>query len=61
MKPNYLVTNIIAFLYHFSIFQTDFRFYWLQTKLQEEPLVAQVSGDNPVRELEFIGPLIQGK
>lgn len=29
--------------------ETDFRFYWLQTKLQEEPLVAQVSGDNPYR------------
>lgn len=29
--------------------ETDFRFYWLQTKLQEEPLVAQVSTENPYR------------
>lgn len=29
--------------------ETDFRFYWLQTKLQEEPLVTQASADNPYR------------
>ncbi|XP_020603240.1 snurportin-1-like isoform X1 [Orbicella faveolata] len=29
--------------------ETDFRFYWLQTKLQEEPLVTQVSTQNPYR------------
>jgi len=29
--------------------ETDFRFYWLQTKLQEESVVAEVSADNPYR------------
>ena len=28
--------------------QTDFRFYWLQIKLQEESIVSQVSANNPV-------------
>lgn len=30
------------------LFQTDFRCYWLQTKLQEEPLVSEASAHNPV-------------
>ena len=30
------------------LFQTDFRCYWLQTKLQEEPLVSEASEHNPV-------------
>lgn len=29
-------------------FKTDFRFYWLQTKLQEESVVSQVSTNNSV-------------
>ncbi|XP_078356022.1 snurportin-1-like isoform X2 [Oculina patagonica] len=33
--------------------ETDFRFYWLQTKLQEEPLVAEVSTENPYRFLSL--------
>ncbi|XP_067046363.1 snurportin-1-like isoform X3 [Acropora muricata] len=28
--------------------ETDFRCYWLQTKLQEEPLVSEASAHNPV-------------
>ncbi|KAK2547800.1 Snurportin-1 [Acropora cervicornis] len=29
--------------------ETDFRCYWLQTKLQEEPLVSEASAHNPYR------------
>lgn len=29
--------------------ETDFRFYWLQTKLQEEPLIAEAFVHNPYR------------
>lgn len=40
-----------CFFFNLIIVQTDFRFYWLQTKLQEEPLVTQVSTQNPVSGL----------
>ena len=44
-------THDVFLFFTIVIVQTEFRFYWLQTKLQEEPLVAQVSTENPVSRL----------
>ena len=46
LPPNYKYNCTLSALYVF--FKTDFRFYWLHTKLQEESMVSQVSTDNSV-------------